>query len=229
MAAAEKKDGSGSGLSIAIVATVLVALAGVLVGQWQLVGTRPAPTEIAGYPPGTLQDVPGRLWQDPFAAIDQYLKRPKDASADQDPASQRSGRDRLAEVMAELGKPGATTDIVGVMVFGGDYPEYAEQRRRTRYAVVSALSTASFVPEQPEGLGFIMPSAGLERQRRVPFEWFRQEGSTRRVLLLWVDENSLDEHRAVSQLVDFTRQLAVLSSVDACSSWGPSPPARSRG
>ena len=54
MAAAEKKDGSGSGLSIAIVATVLVALAGVLVGQWQLVGTRPAPTEIAGYPPGTL-------------------------------------------------------------------------------------------------------------------------------------------------------------------------------
>ena len=76
--------------------------------------------------------------------------------------------------MAELGKPGATTDIVGVMVFGGDYPEYAEQRRRTRYAVVSALSTASFVPEQPEGLGFIMPSAGLERQRRVPFEWFRQ-------------------------------------------------------
>src|SRR5258705_402716 len=211
MAAAEKKDGSGSGLPIAIVATVLVALAGILVGQWQLVGTRPAPTEIAGYPPGTLQDVPGRLWQDPFAAIDQYLKRPKDASADQDPASQRSGRDRLAEVMAELGKPGATTDIMGVMVFGGDYPEYAEQRRRTRYAVVSALSTASFVPEQPEGLGFIMPSAGLERQRRVPFEWFRQEGSSRRVLLLWVDENSLDEHRAVGQLVDFTKQLAGLS------------------
>jgi hypothetical protein len=211
MAAAEKKDGSGSGLSIAIVATVLVAFAGILVGQWQLVGTRPAPTEIAGYPPGTLQDVPGRLWQDPFAAIDQYLKRPKDASADQDPASQRSGRDRLGEVMAELGKSGAITDIVGVMVFGGDYPEYAEQRRRTRYAVVSALSTASFVPEQPEGLGFIMPSAGLERQRRVPFEWFRQEGSGRRVLLLWVDENSLDEHRAVSQLTDFTRQLAVLS------------------
>jgi hypothetical protein len=82
MAAAEKKDGSGSGLSIAIVATVLVASREFLVGQWQLVGTRPAPTEIAGYPPGTLQDVPGRLWQDPFAAIDQYLKRPKDASAD---------------------------------------------------------------------------------------------------------------------------------------------------
>ncbi|HYS92597.1 MAG TPA: hypothetical protein VEL48_04140, partial [Candidatus Acidoferrales bacterium] len=170
MAASEKKDGSGSGLSVAIVATVFVALAGILVGQWQLVGTRPSPTEIAGYPPGTLQDVPGRLWQDPFAAIDQYLKRPKDAAADQDPASQRSGRDRLAEVMAELGKPGATTDIVGAMVFGGDYPEYAEQRRRTRYAVVSALSTASFVPEQPEGLGFLTPSAGLERQRRVPFE-----------------------------------------------------------
>lgn len=209
MAASEKRDGSG--LSIAIVATVLVALAGVLVGQWQLEGTRPVPPEIAGYPPGTLQDVPGRLWQDPFAAIDQYLKRPKDASVEQDPASQRSGRERLREVLDELGKPGTVTDLVGVMVFGGDYPEYAEQRRRTRYAVVSALSIASYVPEQPEGLGFITPSAGLERQRRVPFEWFRQDGSGRRALLLWLDENSLDEHRAVGQLVAFTKELAVLS------------------
>jgi hypothetical protein len=207
MAASEKKDGSGSGLPVAIVATVLVALAGIIVGQWQLVGTRPSPTEVAGYPPGTLQDVPGRLWQDPFAAVDQYLKRPKDV-ADQDPTSQRSGRERLAEVIVELNKPGATADIMGVMVFGGDYPEYAEQRRRTRYAVVSALSTASFVPEQPEGLGFITPSAGLDRQRRVPFEWFRQEGSNRRVLLLWLDENSLDDRRAVSQLVEFTKPLS---------------------
>ena len=76
MAAPDKKDGAG--LPVALLATVLVALAGILVGQWQLVGTRPSPSEIAAYPPGTLQDVPGRLWQDPFAAIDQYLKRPKD-------------------------------------------------------------------------------------------------------------------------------------------------------
>ena len=80
MAACDKKDGSGSGLPVAIVATVLVALAGIIVGQWQLVGTRPSPAEVTGYPPGTLQDVPGRLWQDPFAAVDQYLKRPKDAA-----------------------------------------------------------------------------------------------------------------------------------------------------
>src|SRR5215468_7349038 len=201
MAAPDKKDGAG--LPVALLATVLVALAGILVGQWQLVGTRPSPSEIAGYPPGTLQDVPGRLWQDPFAAIDQYLKRPKDAAADQDPKSQRSGRERFGELIVELNRPGTTPDIVGAMVFGGDYPEYAEQRRRTRYAVVSALSTARFVPEQPEGLGFITPSAGLERQRRVPFEWFRHEGSGRRVLLLWLDENSFDDNRAVAQLVDF--------------------------
>src|SRR5215467_7256829 len=201
MAAPDKKDGAG--LPVALLATVLVALAGILVGQWQLVGTRPSPSEIAGYPPGTLQDVPGRLWQDPFAAIDQYLKRPKDAAADQDPKSQRSGRERFGEVIVELNRSGTAPDIVGAMVFGGDYPEYAEQRRRTRYAVVSALSTARFVPEQPEGLGFITPSAGLERQRRVPFEWFRHEGSGRRVLLLWLDENSFDDNRAVAQLVDF--------------------------
>src|SRR5262249_48467041 len=166
MAAPDKKDGAG--LPVALLATVLVALAGILVGHWQLVGTRPSPSEIAGYPPGTLQDVPGRLWQDPFAAIDQYLKRPKDAAADQDPESQRSGRERFGEVIVELNRSGTTPDVVGAMVFGGDYPEYAEQRRRTRYAVVSALSTARFVPEQPEGLGFITPSAGLHRATRRP-------------------------------------------------------------
>jgi hypothetical protein len=134
--------------------------------------------------------------------------------------------------MAELGKPGATTDIVGVMVFGGDYPEYAEQRRRTRYAVVSALSTASFVPEQPEGLGFIMPSAGLERQRRVPFRVVPPGGlGPSRAPALGGREQP---RRASSgePARDFTRQLAVLSRddrVDGVLILGPSPPARSRG
>jgi len=174
------------------VATVLVALAGIIVGQWQLVGTRPAPTDVVGYPPGTLQDVPGRLWQDPFAAVDQFVKRPKDPAVD---AASRSGQERLREIVGELTRSGVATDIVGVLVFGGDYPEYAEQRRRNRYAVVSALSVSGFVPEQSDGLGFIEPSAGLQRQRRVPFEWFRLEGGNRRTLILWIDENSLDDGR----------------------------------
>ena len=160
-------------------ATVLVALAGIIVGQWQLVGTRPAPTDVVGYPPGTLQDVPGRLWQDPFAAVDQFVKRPKDPAVD---AASRSGQERLREIVGELTRSGVETDIVGVLVFGGDYPEYAEQRRRNRYAVVSALSVSGFVPEQSDGLGFIEPSAGLQRQRRVPFEWFRLEGGNRRTI-----------------------------------------------
>lgn len=187
-------------------ATVLVALAGIIVGQWQLVGTRPAPTDVVGYPPGTLQDVPGRLWQDPFAAIDQYVKRPRDPITDA-AVPPRSGQDRHREIVEELAQSGIPTDIVSVLVFGGDYPEYAEQRRRNRYAVVSALSVSGFVPEQSDGLGFIEPSAGITRQRRVPFEWFRLDGGNRRVLLLWVDENSLDDGRSVGQLVDFTQPL----------------------
>lgn len=187
-------------------ATVLVALAGIIVGQWQLVGTRPAPTDVVGYPPGTLQDVPGRLWQDPFAAIDQYVKRPKDPVTD-GPVPSRSGQERHREIVEELVRSAMPTDIVGVLVFGGDYPEYAEQRRRNRYAVVSALSVSGFVPEQSDGLGFIEPAAGIKRQRRVPYEWFRLEGGNRRALLLWIDENSLDDGRSVAQLVDFTQPL----------------------
>lgn len=56
MAAPEKKDGAG--FLIAIVGTVLVALAGIIVGHWQLTGTRPPASEIGSYAPGSLQDVP---------------------------------------------------------------------------------------------------------------------------------------------------------------------------
>lgn len=212
MATPEKKDGPG--FPVAIVATVLVALAGIIVGQLQLVGTRPPASDIGGYPPGSLQDVPGRLWQDPFATIDRHSKRMKDAPPDADPRLQRTGAQRLRDLRQRLDPQRAVTEILGVMVFGGDYPENAEQRRRTRYAVVSALSSQGFVPEREDALGYFKPSVGLRRQTRVPFEWFRLENSARQVLLLWLDENMLEERTAVSQLVQLMGSLDVSTPSD---------------
>lgn len=212
MAAPERKDGPG--FPVAIVATVLVALAGIIVGQLQLVGTRPPASEIGGYPPGSLQDVPGRLWQDPFAAIDQYLKRAKDSPPNVDPDLQRTGAQRVLDLRQRLDQQRAVTEILGVLIFGGDYPENAEQRRRTRYAVVSALSSQGFVPEREDALGYFKPPVGLRRQTRVPFEWFRLESSPRQVLLLWLDENVLEEHTAVGQLVQLMGSLGVSTPSD---------------
>lgn len=209
MAAPEKKDGPG--FPVAIVATMLVALAGLIVGQWQLVGMRPPASEVGGYPPGPLQDVPGRLWQDPFGVVDQHLKRVKTAPPDQDSPPPLSGSQRLGRLQIRLREPGPTTDILGVMVFGGDYTEYAEQRRRTRYAVVSGLSSEGFVPEEPEALGYFKPAGGSMRQAQVPFEWFQHEGSRRQVLLLWLDENALGNKTAFSQLSRLATSLRVSS------------------
>jgi len=205
MAAPESK---GPGFPVAIVGTVLIALAGVIVGHWQLTGTRPPANEIGSDRPGSLQDIPGRLWQDPFAAIDQYMKRSKDAPPDLDPALLRTGPQRLRELRQKLQQGTTASDILGVMVFGGDLPEYAEHRRRTRYAVVSALSSEGFVPDREEALGYFKPEAGVRRQTRVPFEWFGLPDQARRVLLLWLDESVLEGETAVSQLADLMTSLS---------------------
>lgn len=123
------------------------------------------------------------------------MKRAKDAPPDLDQTLLRTGPQRLGELRQKLAQERTTTDIPGVMVFGGDLPEYAEHRRRTRYVVVSALSSEAFVPDREEALGYFKPEAGIRRQTRVPFEWFRLQTPTRPVLLLWLDESVLEGAR----------------------------------
>lgn len=80
------------------------------------------------------------------------------------------------------------------MVFGGDYPDYAESRGRTRYAVVSGLAAAAFEPVREDALGYfdlatVSPEWARHGQQKVPFELFRI--GDRHAVLLWLDENAL--------------------------------------
>src|SRR5262245_19557997 len=190
------------------VAVLLVLASAILVTQFPLISSRPENPEKLRARSLGLQDVDARLWQDPFSAAAQH-QDDKDASAPEhrerhDPWHVKAQvLDRDVDGMAA---------VVGVTVFGGPYPEDAESRRRTRYAVLSGLNVAGFVPDDAEHLGyFVLNSSAEDRQGFasppwvVPYEWLsRERGTPRHVLLLWLNEGNLAGHPlfAISRVVD---------------------------
>src|SRR5215213_3187020 len=105
------------------------------------------------------EQVLARLWQDPFTAVDQYLNKenetiPNDRSSENHSLGQFGGK-QLAELAQQIvSRDEKKIIIMPVMVNGGSYAEEIEQRRRTRYAVLSALGVAGYVPRNAEYIGY---------------------------------------------------------------------------
>ncbi len=125
--------------------------------------------------------LPARLWQDPFRIV----------------ARQRAGEGtaggRLRPLLAEIAQAAqGELRLMGVMVSTDAYAEVEERRRRRRYAVVSALAEAGYVPVDPGHLQLF--TLGSATAVPVPFEWYRHDADpNRRVLLLWLDEGAFTD------------------------------------
>src|SRR5262249_4842052 len=104
--------------------------------------------------------------------------------------------------------------IMPVMVFGGPYVEDAESRRRTRYAVVAALTASEFEPEDAQHIGYFQPRRD-ERQPRlpdfIPYEIFTN--GQRHLLLLWLDEYAFEQRSPQGPLAKMT---TLLSQIKVC-------------
>src|SRR5208337_4976363 len=72
---------------------------------------------------------------------------------------------------------------------GSSHAGSSENRRRTRYAVLSALHVLEYVPEDPEHMGLLK-----DESPPVPFEVYRHEGDGRKVMVLWIQEEGLGDH-----------------------------------
>jgi len=93
--------------------------------------------------------------------------------------------------------------IFVVPVFNGPHVDEAEHRRRTRYAVLSGLNASEsiaegkYVPDDAEHIGYFELPTPPQHPRHglpevVPYEWFhRTKDESRRLLLLWLDEDML--------------------------------------
>jgi hypothetical protein len=159
------------------------------------------------------QNIPARLWQDPFEIIDDALtleaaKAKDDAERGLIPtranANQRSRRfDFLRTDIIQRSEGGLL--VLPVTVSGGNYPQAEEGRRRVRYAVVSALIGSGYTPDQPGHIGFFEdPGDGEDRSKETqhpralrqtiyPYEWFSHDApaATRSLLVVWVNEDLL--------------------------------------
>jgi hypothetical protein len=137
---------------------VLVALlaAGVLIKHEELKSARPNDSERVKFVPAGQQDVEARLWQDPFAAVEKHDGRSK--AQTHVPAQLR---DRIKEIV----QTGGQVRIIGVSLFGGSYSEAAESRRRTRFAVLSALGFHGYSPDNSDAIGYFhvkLPNGGRQ-------------------------------------------------------------------
>jgi hypothetical protein len=184
------------GNPLPIVMVVLLA-AGVLVKTDPLKSARSTDPERVTFQSTGQQHVEARLWQDPFAAVEKHKKALKQAASSSDNTSPKSPPpDKLHHDIEKL-KGKAT--VLAVSAFGGHYAEEAESRRRSRFAVISALGSHGYHPESNETIGYFRidqpkPSPGeptLFYDDDVPYEWFEKEDRSHSVLVLWLKDEQL--------------------------------------
>lgn len=171
---------------------ILLVVAGVVANRLPLESARPAGELANGRQIEGLQTVTSRMWQDPFFAHDK-LRSLKGAQA------APTFEEVAGKINVHIGN--APLVVLGVSVFGGPYAEDQEGRRRTRYAVVSALGAADYQPWDAEKIG-VMHAASADGENAplpplVPFELYTSTQHDKpKVLVMWLDES----HYMVSPL-----------------------------
>jgi hypothetical protein len=119
--------------------------------QKPLKSFRPAETLTAEHPTMGRQDVDAMLWQDPYEALFTHRLNSARAGAAHDEYRLQGG---LASLISELNRPGGNLIVLPVVVTGSPYQEGKEWRITARYAVISALGSCGYLPEDREHVGF---------------------------------------------------------------------------
>ena len=213
---------------------VLLAIAGLVAHGFDAESSRPKPSESKpAHQSVTAQDVDARLWQDPLATVAQYRKQESEAAKNREELrnylrapSARSGLPPGVlppddkHLLRDLARPrdAAEVTVLGAMVYGGQSEEDAEMRRRTRYAVVSALMDATYEPDRSSAIGYVYL---LSDERKgylpelIPYEWFSKEETTashssqrcttkprcdtaQHMLVLWLDQQPFEKRPLAS-------------------------------
>jgi hypothetical protein len=172
--AGDSSKNAATGFGSALILVLL--LTGAAIWQWPLESLRPSgarPTPVDRI--AALQDIPARLWQDPFVAT-----KARDKVADKTVPSLRRPNG-VKEIIDEYRRAhdGGTDEIelLAVMVNGGRSADDAENRLRTRYAVVSGVLASEYAPDDPENLGLAVvplprPASPSQTTFSLPFEWY---------------------------------------------------------
>ncbi|HET7061155.1 MAG TPA: hypothetical protein VFI43_03145 [Nitrosospira sp.] len=96
--------------------------------------------------------VQSRLWQDPFEAMEAHQALEQKLTGQPEEKNGEHTLDKLIEVIEQSGI--SNLRILPVFVDGSPYVNGAESRLNDRYAVVSALGAAGYLPESGEYIRF---------------------------------------------------------------------------
>lgn len=214
--AAQNESGGGSGVpfNLKTVLALFTVIVGVFLVSQRLTSDRPLAT--ASRPMETIGDqtVEARLWEDPFAIWERLGDQGSKGMA-------TNGYTELqSQIRARSGKRRPPL-LLPVMLEGGGYSEARESRVRSRFAIVSALGRAGYVPEDAEHIGALRmpwPSAAAlaSNQTNVSnleewihttntlefsYEWYRgrtfypkaEATAGAPVLVLWLDDGQFED------------------------------------
>ncbi|MGR9000320.1 MAG: hypothetical protein ACU88J_14920, partial [Gammaproteobacteria bacterium] len=206
---------------------ILAALGTFLWKGAPLDSVRPSSENSGWYERQIAQQVPARLWQDPFKAVyahEQAIKSGKAAASyEKDPAATLINQLQYLNNNIEI-------NLLMVMATPGSYAELEERRRRRRYAILSALNEEHFVPRNPEMLNvFYRPAANsgitdcfpedVNGKRNtsskgcyaIPYEWFDYENpddekhGQREILIFWLNESHFVDSplKSINQFLNY--------------------------
>jgi hypothetical protein len=126
-----------------------------LAHQPPLEGSRPPATQQLIAEPAAAQDIDARLWQDPFAAVDDTLTKSPDLkpnACNLTPLKAAPPEEVQNHCHPPETKP--HTRVLVMSVTAAPYSDNDEFRRRARYAVLAGLSAEGFVPAKEDRIGF---------------------------------------------------------------------------
>lgn len=195
-----------------VILVLIMALGAIWVQPAPLPSSRPPGAVVTPDRYAAQQDVDARLWQDPFEAIKRAAPKPELViEAVALPSRGGKGEVRIQGALETPSKPlpanpvkqqevcgGVPVDgrvlVLAVMVNGAPYAEAAEDRRRTRYAVVSGLGRGEYVPMDREHIGLmtadVKEPSGKSQSVGIPFEWFLHPKRPA-ALVLWINETQI--------------------------------------
>ncbi|HEY9397511.1 MAG TPA: hypothetical protein VIQ28_07805, partial [Burkholderiales bacterium] len=153
-------------IAIALLAT------GVFVFNAALKSSRPGDTDRVSSTISELQDVPARLWQDPFAAVADAIKEGGDLRPVHRPAALWNTLCGFHE------RTGQQVQLLAVTLPTSSYAEDAEMRRRVRYAVVAGLTAMAYAPLDPDGIGYVLLPRGGSGASNGESEWLAPQDCT---------------------------------------------------
>ena len=180
-------DGDKGRSASGLIALLLLAVSAFVVKQLPYSSSRPETADRTPRVVESSQNVVARLWQDPFAAVDQHQREEARANPAccgvAGPAEHHSGE----ALTAAIPKDDHPIVVMPVFTFGGPYAEDAENRRRVRYAALSGLALTGYTVNDNRRIGFVR--VATTPLRVVPYEWLTGADGAR-VLLLWIDEEA---------------------------------------